>query len=163
METLYELGQNYLELEQMINNEEVSEKDLQDTFEAIEDAVSVKIDNIGGMLARARESKTACEREIERLKALKEFYENRENRLKNLTLTYLQTTDKKKVEGSIFRAVRVMNAPKVNILHEASIPEQFCKTKQTIVIDKKAIKAAIESGEEVSGAELIRTERVDFK
>lgn len=57
------------------------------------------------------------------------------------------------------------NPVSVNDYDKAAIPEKFWTTKvtETKSIDKAAIKAAIQSGEEVPGADLVQKLRIEFK
>lgn len=57
------------------------------------------------------------------------------------------------------------NPPCINDYDKSIIPEKFWVTKviETKTIDKVAIKEAIQSGEEVPGAYLVRKLRLEFK
>ena len=45
--TLYEIGENYHALAELLESEEVTPEEVADTFAAIEDAAGAKIDAIG--------------------------------------------------------------------------------------------------------------------
>jgi hypothetical protein len=67
----------------------------------------------------------------------------------------------KKVEGQEFSFTIKKNPPKIRILNEEAIPPEFIS--YSAVIDKGAIKAALEDGKEVPGAELAQSTRLDVR
>jgi hypothetical protein len=62
----------------------------------------------------------------------------------------------KKLERPRATVSRRAGSMSVRIVDEASIPSQLCVTKTTTAPDKAAIRAQIEAGETVPGAELVR-------
>jgi hypothetical protein len=69
-------------------------------------------------------------------------------------LSILDATGEKKVERPRATVFRRSGSLSVNITDEASIPSQLCKI--TTTPDKAAIKAQLQAGEAVPGAELAR-------
>lgn len=67
----------------------------------------------------------------------------------------------KKVEGQEFSFTVKKNPPKVQILNEDAIPPEFISYSP--VVDRAAIKNALEDGKEVSGAELTQSTRLDVR
>ena len=67
----------------------------------------------------------------------------------------------KKVEGQEFSFTVKKNPPKVQILNEDAIPPEFMSYSP--VINKSAIKDALEDGKEVPGAELVQSTRLDIR
>lgn len=60
----------------------------------------------------------------------------------------------KTVEFTNQRFTAKQNPVSVHILNEELIPQNYKKLKTELVVDKKAIKEAIQSGKDVEGAEL---------
>lgn len=58
---------------------------------------------------------------------------------------------------------RHKNPPKVEILNEAEIPQEFRKLELVEKIDKKGISAALKEGVDVPGAKLTQTERLEVR
>jgi Siphovirus Gp157 len=67
----------------------------------------------------------------------------------------------KKVEGQEFSFTVKKNPPRVEIGNEEAIPAEFIS--YTPVVNKTAIKSALEEGKEVSGAELVQSTRLDIR
>jgi hypothetical protein len=65
------------------------------------------------------------------------------------------------VEGQEFTFAVRKNPPKVEVVDEALIPPEFIS--YTPVINKAAIKDALEEGKEVPGAELVQSTRLDVR
>lgn len=70
-------------------------------------------------------------------------------------LKVLDATGLKKLERPRATISRRAGSLSVRIIDEASIPSQLCTVKTTTAPDKKAIRAQIEAGEMVPGAELV--------
>lgn len=65
--------------------------------------------------------------------------------------------------GQTYRIRVKRNPPSCVVLDEAQIPEQYIKVKTTYAPDKAAIKGAIQGGEAVPGAELVRKLKVVYE
>jgi hypothetical protein len=67
----------------------------------------------------------------------------------------------KKVEGQEFSFTVKKNPPKVQIVNEDAVPPEFISYSP--VINRSAIKDALEDGKEVPGAELVQSTRLDVR
>jgi Siphovirus Gp157 len=67
----------------------------------------------------------------------------------------------RKVEGLEYSFTVKKNPPHVEIFDEEKIPPQFISYKP--VIDKAAIKSALEEGKEVPGAKLVQATHIDVR
>jgi len=65
--------------------------------------------------------------------------------------------------GQTYRIRVKHNPPSCVVLDEAMIPEPYLKAKTTYTPDKSAIKAAIQGGEVVPGADLVRKRKVVYE
>jgi len=65
--------------------------------------------------------------------------------------------------GQTYRIRVKRNPPSCVVLDESMIPEQYIKVKTTYAPDKAAIKGAIQGGEAVPGAELVRKLKVLYE
>lgn len=159
--SLYELGQAYEQLLEMVENEQLSDEEVADTFEAIHGAIEQKIDNIGGLFRQWSVDEANIKTEIDRLAARKKQLQNRKDRLRNIIHQYLKMCGKKRVEGSIFTAAIRNNPPALVVSDEADIPENFYKIEKKL--DQKALKEAVQNGMEIAGVNIEQSERVDVK
>jgi hypothetical protein len=67
----------------------------------------------------------------------------------------------RKVEGHEFTFAVKKNPPRIEITDEAALPPEFISYSP--VINKSAIKDAMEEGKEIPGAELVQTTRLDVR
>jgi hypothetical protein len=118
-----------------------------------------KVDSIAGYLAHCEAQQLGAVAEMKRLETRKRMYERREQRLTLYVIGIMQQFGVKKLEGRSSTFALRACPPSVLIGSEAAIPAEFKIVKQEIVVDKKAIKAAIEAGAEVPGA-LLATDKV---
>jgi len=101
--------------------------------------------------------------EIKRLQDLKKTRENAVQRMKDSMIQAMQVYNIEKVESPTLKISLRNNPVSVHLLNEYQIPDDFKKEKVTISIDKVAIKKAIEAGEQVPGATLIRSKKISIK
>ena len=92
-----------------------------------------------------------------------QVYENRVRSMRGWISAIMQAEGVKAWKGQAYKFLLVRNPDRVEVLDDAAVPDRF-KTVMSPVVDKRAIKAAIESSEEVPGAELVQGDlRVDVK
>lgn len=98
----------------------------------------------------------ALETEIARLEKRKNATDNAVKRLENRVIEFMRSVGKEKVKTALF-TVYPKTAVSVNIIDESKLPIEF--KRQTVKVeykpDKKLIKEYIESGKNISGAELV--------
>jgi len=113
-----------------------------------------KVDDFARFLAHLESQTELAEREIERLRARRRRFTALQERLQQYAVRVMQSADLKYLEGDTARLSLRHNPPAVEITDEARVPAEFKTIQQTIACDKRAIKRAIDSGDEVPGAEL---------
>ena len=75
----------------------------------------------------------------------------------------MQSIGKTEIKDPIL-SIKVRDNPfSVFIQDETIIPEQYKKEKTTVTVDKTAIRNAIKNGEHIDGADLISSQRLEFK
>lgn len=79
---------------------------------------------------------------------------SRATHVKGALLTILDAAGQKKMERAAATISRRAGSLSVLITDESAVPSQLCKT--TVVPDKTAIKAQLQAGETIPGAELAR-------
>ena len=82
----------------------------------------------------------------------------RADAIRRQLLPLLDAMGLKKIERPRATVSRRAGSVSVRITDEASVPRQLCVAKLIETPDKKAIKAQLEAGETVPGAELVRGE-----
>lgn len=106
---------------------------------------------------------STIDEEINRLEGLKLSRTNAIERMKATVLEAMQIYSIEKITSPTLNLTVRSNPESVHVLNEYQIPDTFKKEKVTVSIDKVAIKSALQSGEEVPGAILQRTKRLEIK
>lgn len=116
-------------------------------------------DMLDHMLASMQDDETlaaAIKAQVDELTARQRRIAARAAAKKKTLGLILDATGQKKAERPRGTVSRLAGRLSVHITDEASVPSQLCKT--TVTPDKAAIKAQLDAGETVPGAELVRGE-----
>lgn len=103
------------------------------------------------------------DKEIERIKKLKQIAGNRKEWLKKYLENSMRIDGRTEIDYPLFKAKIRKNPPRLTIADEKLIPEEFKKQEIIIKIDKDAIKDALKSGKEIAGCALEQNERLEIK
>ncbi len=152
MATLFELTEQATALYEMLQAEEIDEQTFADTLEAM--GAGEKVESYCKVIKQLQADEDMFKGEIDRLTARKTAAKNGVDRMKPALLLFLQQSGQDKVKAGSF-SVYTAATPAVNITDEAAIPAIYLKP-QPPTVDKIAIKAAINSGATVAGAELVK-------
>ena len=159
MSTLYEMTAQASQLYELLQNEEIDEQVFADTLEAM--GTEEKVEGYCHVIKELQADYEKYKAESDRLAARMKTMKNGVDRMKESLLTFLRATGQNKTKGGTF-TVSIGQSEQTNILDESLIPLEF-KTPQPDKIDKTAIKKAIKSGLEVTGAEIIVNESVRIR
>lgn len=156
--TLYELKGAALDLlEQLESGEsEFSEQCLRDTLESIEGEFADKVESYIVIIKELENDAERCKAEKKRLDERIKSAERNILRLKNTITAAAVDLDMKNVKTEHFTINRFNNA-KLDIC--GSVPDEYKKEVQTVRkdIDKDAIKAALDNGEELGFARYVKS------
>ena len=139
---LYEIAQEYMQLCEIVEDTDVDEQVFEDTLAGIEAELEEKADAYAVILAN-------FDKEIERLTKMKKILKSRSDFLKrNLTNTML-LMNKKKFKTDIHSYSISKNAPSLNILDEAKIPEKYMIAQESKLDKKNAVSRCQSKSERV--------------
>lgn len=151
---LYELTGNYLKVADLLENaDEESIGTLQETLDAIEDSIEVKVENTLKLMKNFEAEALAIKAEAQRLSARATAKQNEAGRLKEYVKGQLLFAGLEKMKTSLFSASIRSNPESVVITNLKSLPKKF-KVVAEPKPDLNAIKNAIKLGETVRGAKL---------
>jgi hypothetical protein len=136
-----------LEKELVINQTELQEKAI----------------NYGFAVKMLESDVDIIEAEIKRLQVLKTAKNNAIERMKESVLNAMSIYGIEKVTSPTLTLSVRLNPASVSIPMQELLDSKFLIEKTTIQADKVAIKKAIESGENVEGATLVRTQSLIIK
>lgn len=167
MTALYTLTNQYLQLAEQLADADFDAQTIADTIEAsgITDELATKAQGIESVARGALAHNDAIDAEIARLKALKDRRQKVADGLRDYLKCEMERAGIQKIECPLFTISIAKNPVAVEIYDAPSIPDSFMRQPKTPpkVIDKKAIKDAIQSGTEISGARLSQSTRLSIK
>ena len=156
--TLYELTGNYQQLLELAD--EADPQAFEDTLNALEDEINHKAENIAKVIKTLEAEAKALEEEKKRLENRITSRKNKIQRLKDYLQDNLEKAGLPKVKGKTF-IIWVQNSEKVHVSDESAIPEQYFVMKRQL--SKSAIKEAIENGQQVAGAEIVKNKSIRIR
>lgn len=152
--SLYNLTQDALQLQEMLESGEIDEQIFNDTIEAM--GIAEKAQNICMVIRNLEAKATAYKQEKDRLAKRQSECENGIKRLKDSLLTHMTLLDSPKLDAGLFSITRCATQS-ANIVDEKALPETYL-TPQPPKVDKRQILEDLKAGVEISGAELSRSE-----
>ena len=158
MATLYELTGNYLSV---YNNPELDQEVIDDTLESLSDDIGDKVENYIKVIKNLEADAEIFKKAEGEFKAKRQAVEKKITTMKDSLSKSLKAMEIKNVETTLFKVKFAKNPKRVEISDMAEIPFQYY-VPQPPTVDKKAIKKALEEGQEVEGATLVQDERLTF-
>lgn len=159
---LYELTQNYRNLENLGEQEGLTVEMIQEALGQVEEDINTKIENTCKVIKEIDADAVGIDEEIKRLTALKKQKENTVNKLKEYITFEMNGIGLNKVDGKLFK-ISFRKSTSVNIIDETKIPKEFIIVKTTESISKKELGKALKNGEIIEGAELIQGRSLQIK
>lgn len=163
---LYELTQNYRNLESLLDNlgeqEGLTVEMIHGALGQVEDDIHTKIENTCKVIKEIEADSIGIDEEIKRLSALKKQKENAVKKLKEYVEFEMNGIGLTKVEGKLFK-ISFRTTKAVNITDQSKLEERFINRKVTETANKTEIKKAIKNGEIIEGAELIENKSLQIK
>jgi hypothetical protein len=112
-------------------------------------------------IARLDSEAEAIRNEEKRLAARRAGFEKIADCLRSSIHQQMLDSGVRRIEGKLFSFCVRKNPPKVHILNEFEVPPDYISYSP--LVDKTAIKSALEDGKEVPGAELVQSTRLDIR
>lgn len=159
---LYELTQNYRNLENLGEQEGLTVEMIQEALGQVEKDINTKIENTCKVMKEIEADALGIDEEIKRLTVLKKQKENTAKKLKEYIEFEMNGIGLNKVEGKLFK-ISFRKSKAVKILDETKIPKEFIKIKTTETISKTELSKALKNGEIIEGAELIENRSLQIK
>lgn len=163
---LYELTQNYRNLESLLDNlgeqEGLTVEMIHGALGQVEDDINTKIENTCKVIKEIEADSIGIDEEIKRLSALKKQKESTVKKLKEYVEFEMNGIGLTKVEGKLFK-ISFRKYKVVKVLDETKIPKEFIKVKTTESISKTDLGKALKNGEIIEGAELVENKSLQIK
>ena len=142
MAALYELTGAFLELMDMLEDEECDEQCIMDTLESVEYEIEDKADGYAKIIKSLESKVNGLSKESDRLTARKKTYENRIKWLKQNLEMCMRATGKRKFTTDLFSFNIQKNGGKRKLVVDVDVekvPEKY-RIKQPDAIDGESIR-----------------------
>lgn len=155
---LYEIAQNYRNLEDVIENAEDENlvEIVAESLSGLDETFENKVENIVKFTKNLRGQAEVIDNEVKRLQARKKSLDNKAEHLEKYLLDGMKFMERDKVQTGIFEVSIKKNPYSVNIYDDFAIEDKYLLKSEKITVDKKKIKEDIQNGIEVKGAKLER-------
>jgi len=169
MTALYVLANQYMELAEKLADADFDAQTIADTIESsgITDELSAKAQGLEYVARGALAHHDAIDAEIARLQALKAKRDKVAQGLRDYLLENMERAGIGRIECPMFSISLRRNPPAVEILDAAALPKEFWRTPEpkppVAAPDKARIKEALARGEDVLGARLTQSTRLEVK
>lgn len=158
---LYELSQNYKNLLELVDNEDVPAEILQEALAEVKENINEKAENICKVIANIQADIEGMKAEEKRIAALRKSNENKVTSLKNYLENTLKDLNIKKIDCNMFKVSIAKNPPKLVLSDDFKPDDKYTSTQ--IIIDNKAIKDDLKAGVIIEGASLVQNESLRIK
>lgn len=158
---LYDLAQNYLNLQELLENPEVPKELILKSLGEVDGEIEEKAENIAKLIKTIDLEVKVIKEEETRLSNNRKAMENKSKALKDYLEGAMMSTGKTKFKGNLFSFNIQKNAPSVDIIDENLIPKEFIEFEP--IVKKKEILAALKNGEVIEGVRLKQTESLRIR
>ncbi|BDU83529.1 hypothetical protein SNUCP4_31190 [Clostridium perfringens A] len=158
---LYELAQNYLNLQELLENPEVPKELILESLGEVDGELEEKAENIAKLIKTIDLEVKVIEEEEKRLANNRKAMKNKSKALKDYLEGAMISTGKTKFKSNLFSFNIQKNAPSVDVIDENLIPKEFIEFEP--IIKKKEILAALKNGEVIEGVKLKQTESLRIR
>lgn len=140
--------------------EEVTDEGLQEYSKALQVQENNKVNAIASYFRELEMTVDMAKIESKRLKELADYYERRQDRLKQVLKYSMEAHGIEKIETDKFR-ISFRKSESIEVDDVEMLDDKFCTVK--ISANKTAIKQAIKDGEEVCGARIVTNNNLQIK
>lgn len=162
MANIYELTNDFLHVQDLIEEGELDLEMLQNTLECLDYEIEEKAEGYAKIIKNLTAEIEGLKKEEERLANKRKAIENNITNLKKNLETAMILTGKKKFKTNLFSFNIKKNAPSLKILDDTKILDEF-KIPQPDKIDNKAIIQQIKEGKEFTWAKLEQSESLRIR
>ena len=158
---LYELAQNYLNLQELLEDQETPKEIVIKALEEVDGDLEDKAENIAKLMKSLELECNAIKEEETRLSNKRRAMENKNKGLKEYLENTMKATGKLKFKGKLFSFNIQKNAPSVDVVDSELIPKEFIEFEPKV--KKKEILVALKNGEVIEGVRLKQTESLRIR
>ena len=162
---LYEISNQLRALEQLGESDDLPAEVIHDTLEALEGDFEAKAVQVAKFIMALEANADAVTEAAKAMARRADRIANRAASIRSYLQFHMQGLQKKRIESPDLVIARRENPPAVIVTEHAVIPEKYFVQPPPLAprLDKKALKAAIDAGEQIDGVYVERSERLEIK
>lgn len=152
MANLYELSNDYIKLQDLLEEGELDPEMLEEAMQYTKEELSIKFENYCKVIRNIENNIAGLKAEEDRMSARRKAMENNIKAMKTRMLDAMVTTDTKKIDGELFTISRQKNPVSVvmDVNYIEDVPEKYL-IEQDPKIDKKKLAEDLKAGVELDG------------
>lgn len=162
MANIYQLTNDFLYVQTLIEEGELDLEMIQNTLECLDYEIEEKAEGYAKIIKNLTAEIEGLKKEEERLANKRKSIENNIANLKKNLETAMILTGKKKFKTNLFSFNIQKNPPSVKILDETKIPKKF-KIPQPDKIDNKGILQELKNGAKFDWVEITQAESLRIR
>ena len=155
MSALYELTAEFKAVADRLEEMELDAVTVRDTLDGYSADFDNKVIAIASLIRNIEATAVAIKEAEDQMATRRKALDNRAAWLRQYVISNMKTIGKESVDCPFFSVKVKTNQPSVIIADDCDLPVRFVSQKIVVSPDKKALKAALESGEVVEGVGLV--------
>jgi hypothetical protein len=152
---LYKLTEEYAQAMVAMEEDGVDDQTIADTLEGLQGAIEDKAKAVAAYLQNIKAESVAMKEAEARIAARRKAIDNKVSRMQDYLRDEMTKANLSKLTTPEFSVTVGKPGKTVDIIDVELIDDEYLTTKVTIMADKKAIKKALDAGQEVKGAQFI--------
>lgn len=158
--SLYNISNRFVEL---FNRDDLTEEEFKEQGEELGKLLQNKSESIVAVDIDLTSTIEKIDKEISRLKVLKENVVTKEEKLKEYVKSNMEMLGLEKIDTALGTISIRKNPPKVDVFDESQIEDRYYTIKTTRALSKTKIKEELEKGNKVNGARIISETSLQIK
>ena len=152
MANLYELSNDYIKLQELLEEGDLDPEMLEEAMQYTKEELSIKFENYCKVIRNIENNIAGLKAEEDRMSARRKAMENNIKNMKARMLDAMVTTDTKKIDGELFTISRQKNPASVvmDVNYIEDVPEKYL-IEQDPKIDKKKLAEDLKAGVGLDG------------
>jgi hypothetical protein len=152
---LYKLTEEYAQAMAAMSDDGVDDQTIADTLEGLQGAIEDKALAVAAYLQNIKAESVAMKEAEGRIATRRKAIDNKVARMEDYLRVEMTKANLPKLTTPEFSVTVGKPGKSVDIIDVELIDDEYLTTKVTIMADKKAIKKALDAGQEVKGAQFI--------
>ena len=158
---IYDLTTQWLQIQEMIENEDADPKALSDTLECIDFEIEEKAENYARIIKNIEAETAGIKAEEERLSKKRKAAENKIKIMKENLFAAMKITGKEKFKTEKFSFAIQKNPASVHLIDGFKVPEKYLVNEPKVNLSM--IKEDLKAGQALDFAELVQKEGLRIK